>query len=336
MTVSDVPDDSYFGLVADEVLQGLVIPFLGAGVNLCARDDGIPWTPGAGLPSGRDLADYLAEKRKYPEEESKELVRVSQYVKAVLGSGVLYSDLRAVFTAQYDPNEVHRLVARLPRALRANGSRQLLTITTNYDDALEAAYEDEGEEYDVVYYEARPKGRVGKFFHRRSGSTTAELIEVPNEYAEIDPDERPVILKIHGAVDRVNPARDSFVITEDDYIEYLTRNEMGSLAALKARMNDSHYLFLGYSLQDWNLRVILNEIWGDRDLDMASWAVQKPDPRRSARSVQVEKKLWDDRGEVDLRFVDLLEYIRLLGAHIPDPNGRPPEPPQSELTGASR
>ncbi len=335
MSTADVPDDDYFALVADEILQGLVIPFLGAGVNLYDRDDEIPWTPGAGLPSGRDLAAYLAEKRKYPEEESKELVRVSQYVKAVLGSGVLYADLRAVFTAQYEPNEAHRLLARLPRALRASGSRQLLAITTNYDDALESAYEAEGEEYDVVYYEARPKGRVGKFFHRRSGSTTAELIEVPNEYAELDPDERPVILKIHGCVDRDNPSRDSFVITEDDYIEYLTRNEMSSLAALKARMNDSHYLFLGYSLQDWNLRVILNEIWGDRDLDMTSWAVQKPDQRRSDRSLQVEKKLWDDRGEVDLRFVDLMDYIRRLREHIPDPKGQP-EPPEWELTGASR
>ena len=32
-------------------------------------------------------------------------------------------------------------------------------------------------------------------------------------------------MKIHGAVDRAEPDRDSYVITEDHYIDYLTKTE---------------------------------------------------------------------------------------------------------------
>ena len=37
-----------------------------------------------------------------------------------------------------------------------------------------------------------------------------------------------MILKIHGAVDRDEPKEDSFVITEDNYIDYLTATDVAS------------------------------------------------------------------------------------------------------------
>ena len=79
-------------------------------------------------------------------------------------------------------------------------------------------------------------------------------------------DDRSVILKIHGAVDRSSPdgEDDSFVITEDHYIDYLTRTDLANLVpiTLAAKLRRSHFLFLGYSLRDWNLRVILHRIAG--------------------------------------------------------------------------
>ena len=38
-----------------------------------------------------------------------------------------------------------------------------------------------------------------------------------------------MILKIHGAIDRLRPERDSYVITEDNYIDYLTRTDVSTL-----------------------------------------------------------------------------------------------------------
>lgn len=322
------PDDFHYQDVADAILEGDVVPFLGAGAGLCGRPTvPEPFAPGPYLPSGAELADYLATKRRYPPEEVRDLLRVSQYVDVTRGWGKLYQDLRQVFTTDYQPNDVHRLLARLPRELRAANARtadpdqnlpQQLVITTNYDDALERAYDAEGEPYDVVYYDARRSGSLGKFYHRPPGEKVPQLIDVPNEYEKLDLDRRPVILKIHGAVDRNDPDRDSYVITEDDYIEYLARDEMRQFSVLKAHMQVRSFLFLGYSLQDWNLRVLLNRIWDERGATMHSWAIQMLDPKRSSRSVDVERKLWDDRGDVELLFEDLSVYVKRLGAYIPE------------------
>ena len=76
-----------------------------------------------------------------------------------------------------------------------------------------------------------------------------------------------MILKIHGAVDRADAEADSYVITEDHYIDYLARENVARLipAYLMARMRTSHFLFLGYGMRDWNLRVILRSIWAGAD-----------------------------------------------------------------------
>ena len=60
-------------------------------------------------------------------------------------------------------------------------------------------------------------------------------------------------------------------------------------------MTSNSLLFLGYSLSDWNLRVILNRIWGARKLVGKSWAVQREpaDPNVS----KIEQALWDDARE---------------------------------------
>jgi len=75
-------------------------------------------------------------------------------------------------------------------------------------------------------------------------------------------------------------------------------------------MGDSHFLFLGYSLRDWNLRVILQRIWGQQALDLKSWAIQReqPNPKLS----EIDRKLWSDRGDVDLLYVPLDEYVTHL------------------------
>jgi hypothetical protein len=119
-----------------------------------------------------------------------------------------------------------------------------------------------------------------------------------------------VILKIHGAVDRVNAEGDSFVITEDHYIDYLTRTDISNLlpVTLAAKLRRSHILFLGYGLRDWNLRVILHRIWQERKLTWKSWAIQRaPDP--------IEKEFWRQRG-VDILYVNLGEYITALSERM--------------------
>jgi SIR2-like protein len=201
-------------------------------------------------------------------------------------------------------------LAALPATLREKGypPRHQLIVTTNYDDLLERAFQTAGEPFDLVSYIAEGEQR-GKFLHWPHQGE-ARLIEKPNEYRGLALDQRTVILKIHGAVDRLNPEQDSYVITEDHYIDYLTRTDISNLipATLAAKLRRSHFLFLGYSLRDWNLRVILHRIWGAQKLTYKSWAIQlDPQP--------LDQEFWRKR-DVDILNVRLEDYVATLNERI--------------------
>ena len=304
--------NAHYGRVLRELAENRVVPLLGAGVNLSERPAGESWRVGKDLPSGSELAEYLAEVFYYPEEQPRrDLLRVSQYAAATDGTGPLYGELRRLFDNDYRPTLVHEFFAGLPKRLeplRANGlapeAPYQLIVTTNYDDALERSFEAAGEPFDVVWYVADGSER-GKFWHR-APDAEAKLIERPDEYDELSLERRTVILKIHGAVDRQDEQRDSYVITEDHYIDYLTKTELKQLVPVElvAKLMSSRFLFLGYSMQDWNLRVILHRIWGRQPLTYRSWAIQRDPP-------EIERRLWKSR-DVEVLDIPLDVYVREL------------------------
>jgi hypothetical protein len=305
-------DDRHFSRVAKALVGGDVVPFLGAGANLCDRPGEAPWEPGRFAPSGRELARALAESSDYPNLDDPDLLWVSQYFDAVLGGAPLYEKLRDVFDADYTLSSLHRLLARVPALMRASGAQeQLLVLTTNYDDLVERALEEAGEAFDVVWYEAKPGPQQGFFWHRPPTGEPVP-IKVGNKYTGLALNERPVILKLHGAVDRGDKKRDSYVLTEDSYIDYLAGPSVSKQipASLMAKMSESHFLFLGYSMRDWNMRVILKQLWGSKQLGTKSWSVQLEQPEEAAR--EVEKQLWSRRGDVDLLYAPLKEYVERL------------------------
>jgi SIR2-like domain len=316
-------DDRHYSLVAELLLEGEVVPFLGAGANLCDRPAGALWCSGEYLPSGAELAQALAERSRYPRPDDGDLLRVSQYVDAILGEGQLYRYLHAVFDADYPPSSLHHMLARLPPLLRERGRPQLLVVTTNYDDLVERVLAAAGEPLDVVWYEAKRGPLRGRFMHRTPEGEVVP-IERPNMYTGLALAERPVLLKLHGAIDRSDPKRDSYVVTEDSYIDYLVYGDVGEQLpfSLRERMADSHFLFLGYSMRDWNLRVILNRIWGAQQLDLKSWSVQLEPKDPGTR--EVEEALWRDRGDVDLVYVPLRDYVEHLEVELGAPDATAP------------
>lgn len=302
----NLADQGHFNDIVDAISQGEVIPFLGAGINLYGRAEQENWQPGQELPSGGELSAYLALAYRYPSDDKKNLLRVSQYAAIMRGSGSLYRRLSEVFDSDYQIKYPHNFFANLPGLLIPKRRRHpyQLIVTTNYDDVLESALRKKNEPYDLVTYIAKGANR-GKFRHFKflgyedvSGKpaiihSTPVLIESPNDYYGLPFNDdmvptRTIILKIHGAVDRAmgrnreqtnqqpQDSLDSFVITEDDYISYLAQTDISRLVPvqLKAKLMSSGFLFLGYGLRDWNLRVILQRIWGEQELDYASWAIQ--------------------------------------------------------------
>jgi hypothetical protein len=291
-----------------------VVPFLGAGANLCGRPD-TSWEPDSDfLPSGAELAAQLAGEVHYPDPDDRDLMRIAQYVHSVLGWKPLYKYVRAPLDALSPPTALHMFLARLAATLRTLDVPRQVILTTNYDDALERAFDAVGEPYDLIWYEAQSeRPDWGRFIH--AVSPTPVPILLPNQYVDLDPDERTVIVKLHGAMVRADPARDSYVITEDDYIRYLTRSDIAAQlpAVLRQRITERHLLFLGYSMRDWNLRVVLERLAGGGVLANQSWSVQREPP--TAAGTEIELTLWDDR-DVDLVFIMLDEYVGELERQI--------------------
>jgi DNA-binding SARP family transcriptional activator len=297
------PTEDHYGSVVKALLAGRLVPVLGAGVNLNGDDRE------RGLPALAEVASYLAECFDCPPEHERDLARVSEYIALTKGVGPLYDELHSIFDRDYEPGPAHRLLADVARILRERDLPRQLIVTTNFDMALERAFSEVGEEFDTVSYIALGRHR-GKFLHV-SASGEAVVVEVPNSYTDLALDERTVMLKIHGQVDR-QPEREweSFVVSEDDHIDYLAQAEISSLipVTLVARLRRSHFLFLGYPLRDWGLRVFLHRVFGREKVNYRSWAVE-PAPD------QVERELWRQRG-IDIFDVALGAYLEEFGARL--------------------
>jgi DNA-binding SARP family transcriptional activator len=283
--------DDRMGEVLRALLGSRLVPVLGPGP-----------LPGG---NGDDLAARLAEAFDLPIEHRGDLTRVSQYVAVTQGIGPLYDALHAVFSDDSEPGPVERFLARLAPVLREQGLEHQLVVTTGYGRVLERAFEEAEEEVDVVSYVAIGPDR-GRFMHRRpDGSET--VVAVPNTYAELSLDQRPVILKVHGDIDlRPERGRESFVVSEDDYIAYLAQTDLANVVpvTLAAKLRRSHLLFFGYPVVEWSLRVFLHRVFGDQPISYRSWAVLP-----GAKSVQ--REFWRERG-VDLHDAPLGDYVAEL------------------------
>lgn len=97
---------------------------------------------------------------------------------------------------------------------------------------------------------------------------------------------------MHCAIDRQAADGDSYVITEDGYIDYMAvGDDVLRLipSVLLAPMQTGRVLFLGYSLKDWNLRVILRGIIARQELGTDWWSVQ-------VNVSELERRFWESRG----------------------------------------
>lgn len=282
-------DEPHFQEVADALLAGRLVPVFGADVGA--------------------LAEQLAHRCEYPDDD-RDLTRVAQFVALTRGAGPLYEELQSLLQAAATPTPVHRFFASLPAVLRESGRPHQLLVTTNYDLALEQALLDAGEEFDVVSYLAAGRDR-GRFCHRDPTGET-RVIELPNTYAtELSLERRTVVLKLHGGLDpSPAPEQPSYVVTEDDYIGYLARGDVGSAipVALAAKLRRSHFLFLGYGMREWSLRLVLDRICGGEPLTYRSWAVL-PEAR------PLERQFWRAR-DVDLLEQPLEIYVEALGRYV--------------------
>ena len=304
-------DDEHYHMLVDEA-DNLVV-FLGAGAN--ADDHEGPFREGAAmLPDDTDLAEYLAAKIRL-ESGQRDLAEVAQHVRMIRGEPNVFRWVKQVVGVAPEPGPVHRYLARLPRRLEELGlqKRYPMIVTPKLDLALERAFQEEGEPFDVAVYMAPGTEYAGRFVHLPWGQVDPRPIMTPNEYTDFpivtDYGEltRTVIVRISGAVDDLETGyrwKSNFLITEDHYIDYLGGRPAEEVVPTQilAKLRQASCLFLGYKIADWRLRVFLHWIWqGERLSGATCWAVERnPDV--------IERQFWQRSG-VCLYKSRLTDYV---------------------------
>jgi hypothetical protein len=252
--VSDVTIEA----IARRVEKGECILFLGAGVH-GPPPDGSPYEyPDEQRPPlGGELALRLAERCNFadasPQASPTALQRISLYYEIKTSRQALVREITDAVDYQTRPSPALRALARLNFPL---------VITTNYDRLFERALAEANKQQYVGLYETEQ-------------NPTAECPHDPTP-------ERPFLFKIHGDISRP----ESIVITDEDYIQFILRmSHEGPYhpipMMLKYHLTRWPTLFVGYSLLDYNLRLLFKTLrWKvDRARLPDTYAVDiAPDP----------------------------------------------------------
>jgi hypothetical protein len=269
--------ESFWSTLLYNIADKECTPFLGPGVTADL------------LPSQADLAQKLAAEYNYPFPTTQTLPRVSQFActldKTVPRKKILRAmidgfrnrmGLKTIATdhewslckileasnwsecaQELFENEIHHLLAdmQLP-----------LYVTTNFDDFMALAL----------------KAKVKDRLVRRETVKWREMTsrDQKRPHYDLDPPpspESPVVLHLFGSDDDVL----SMVLTEDDYLDYLARisrdYEYLLPTSVQGRLASTTLLFLGYRLEDLDLKVIMRGLLTNLDLerwDMLHVAVQ--------------------------------------------------------------
>ena len=327
--MTDLPP---YGVIWNHLKKREVIPFLGAGASLSGRPSKINWNEESAdfLPTGQELANRLAKIVSYPQPkledeqdpqkirsyylalaEHDDLAKVSSYYTQTADRPSLIDFMKEVFHRDYQIGKIHQFLAEI--------EVPLLVVSTNYDDLLERAFQEKGKPYHLVTYPTDNEELKGSVLWWEPGALKPEAVS-PTKLS-LTFSNTSIIFKMHGGIDRYAKRWDSFVITEEDYIEFLSRmtGQNAIPATFKMAFRNRRFLFLGYGLRDWNLRVLLNNLKysdifsrgssGGEETDsvtgkLRSWAIQY------GPSV-VEKKLWGSRN-VTIYHQDLDTFVSEL------------------------
>jgi len=231
-------DEVPLNLIANKVSRGECILFLGAGVHYPPPADSPYQYPAEQRPPlGRAFSEMLAQKcgfaERFPRDSTGNLQRVALYYESLRNRNALVNEVRDAVLASKRPSPALRALARLPFSL---------IITTNYDQLFETALRDEGKTPLVSIY-------------NKTGD------EPTRDYpGNLDPRE-PFVVKIHGDVQ----SPESIVITDEDYIQFVLRmsdKETYNPVPLTFRFFFTKWptLFVGYSLLDYNLRLLFKTL----------------------------------------------------------------------------
>lgn len=236
--------------LVESVREGKSILFLGAMAS-APSPAGSRFKYELAPPSGAELSRRLADECEYPDQDVTNLQRVSLYfqfgpngsrnelVKAIRKETTkveVKEQSGNIAVRDIDPSPALHMLAALPFPI---------IITTNYDHL-----------FDIALNRANTTKGVAKQPIPRIYDPKRTPDVVP-----LDPSERePILLKLHGDINKP----ESIVVTEEDYLVFIQKmsdlHEHPIHENIRARINNWPILFIGYSLKDYNLRLLFRTL----------------------------------------------------------------------------
>jgi hypothetical protein len=221
-------------LIADAVRRQECILFLGAGVHAPPTSDSVceerPY-PTLGTDLSVELAGLCDLAEQYPQEDPRNLARVATFFENRLSRHQLVQAIAERIQQGRCASPMLRALAELDFPL---------VITTNQD----------------TWYES---------WLWRMGKQPRLSIYTPESRPSDDPAlmtaQSPVIYKLHGDIDHP----ETIVVTDEDLMTFIMRmNESEAFnpvpTGLKFHLKRWTTLFVGYSLRDYNLRLLLKTL----------------------------------------------------------------------------
>jgi len=258
------------------------------------------------------------------------LLAVSSYFEYTLARKRLAETLRDIFAGKDTPTATHRLVARAAAHFMArNPHDDYLIVTTNYDWLMERALTDAGAPFCVLTVDRQDR----KVYTRFGPTVRAYLGFDDREYAELVEEHqgkkfpsgfslrtrRPLVIvyKIHGDLYDQQP-RDSVIISDEDYVDYIYRmadNQGAVPAAITPLLEDKVFLFLGYRFADWNVRTIYRRIVERRGApeDLLDYAV--------VRELSAYEQGFFGQRRIRVLKTDLANFVRGIQQNAPPDAG---------------
>jgi hypothetical protein len=221
-------------LLIDQINEGTCTPFLGAGAS----------TPHVEL--GAAISQKWAQEEGFPLPDPWNLPRVAQFMALNIEASLwdpaipkrrMINYLKTRRPPVYsDPSEVYSMLADLPFKI---------VLTTNYDSFVTDAFTHRGKmpRRDFCRWNKRLQKRYPRQVEPESTVTS------------------PLVFHMHGHDEIV----DSLVLSEDDFVDFTVnvsqRPELIPTPVQDA-ITDNTLVFLGYSLNDWNFRVLFRTMQG--------------------------------------------------------------------------
>ncbi len=244
---------------------------------------------------------------------SMPLSSISDYYQTNIGRDELWDKLKRVLENKEKYTLSHKWVATSACDYIKNKPKDhYLILTTNYDCLMEKALDDLNMNYvtlSICADKHNPKlTKVATKFSRnidkdRYLEREWNKTKVPMEFAFNIEEKVVVIYKIHGSIyPDYKFEDDNIIISDMDYINFISQKSSQHIpSTVTSLIGQKRFMFLGYSLNDWNIRSILKKIFEKRQSEMKDYAILK--------SYSEFEKLYFERNGINICTVELKEFF---------------------------